>query len=287
LIPVYDASAGTWEKQTITNAALQGPAGATGATGATGPAGAAGAAGVNAAPTGGESVAYGVPESTDTTPETAGQIYIRNAADTGRITTGAWVVHSWTTPSYIRMAYSGTGESANLRKDSLIRLGQSNGQISYVYNQDNWATFNITGYTDYTTYIEFTVGAPFAYAGGFFSNVGAQLIWTSGTNSWTSSTIAWAKDTTYSLTHNLGVVPKAFSVEYVCVSPIYGYAVGDTLFNMGERYSNWGQIVLKPTSTTVKLAMLDAGILIRRDDSQTTVAQTLNTYFHVRLNLFI
>ena len=170
LIPVYDVSAGTWEKQTITNAALQGPAGADGA---------AGAAGVNAAPTGGESVAYGVPESTDTTPETAGQIYIRNAADTGRITSGLWVYHSWTTPSYIRMAYSGTGESANLRKDSLIRLGQSNGQISYVYNQDNWATFNITGYTDYGTYIEFTVGAPFAYAGGYFSNVGAQLIWTS------------------------------------------------------------------------------------------------------------
>ena len=52
-IPVYDASAGTWEKQTITNAALQGPTGATGAqgpqgiqgstgsTGATGPQGAA------------------------------------------------------------------------------------------------------------------------------------------------------------------------------------------------------------------------------------------------------
>jgi hypothetical protein len=44
-IPVYDASAGTWEKQTITNAALQGPAGATGATGAAGAAGAAGAQG--------------------------------------------------------------------------------------------------------------------------------------------------------------------------------------------------------------------------------------------------
>ena len=269
LIPVYDVSAGTWEKQTITNAALQGPAG------------------VNATPTGGESVAYGVPESTDTTPETAGQIYIRNAADTGRITSGLWVYHSQTTPSYIRMAYSGTGEAANLRKDSLIRLGQSNGQISYVYSQEHWATFNITGYTDYGTYIEFTVGAPFAYAGGYFSNVGAQLIWTSGTNSWTSSTIAWAKDTTYSLTHNLGVAPKTFSVEYVCVSPIYGYAVGDTLFNMGERYSNWGQIVLQPTSTTVKLAMLDSGILIRRQDSQSTTSQTLSTYFHVRLNLFI
>lgn len=43
-IPVYDASAGTWEKQTITNAALQGP---TGATGATGPAGADGAIGAD------------------------------------------------------------------------------------------------------------------------------------------------------------------------------------------------------------------------------------------------
>jgi len=161
LIPVYDVSAGTWEKQTITNAALQGPAG------------------VNAAPTGGESVAYGVPESTDDTPETAGQIYIRNAANTGRITSGLWVLQSQTTPSYIRMAYSGTGEAANLRKDSLIRLGQSNGQISYVYTQDHWATFNITGYTDYGTYIEFTVGAPFAYAGGFFTSAAAQLIWTS------------------------------------------------------------------------------------------------------------
>ena len=38
-IPVYDTSAGQWEKQTITNAALQGPTGATGATGNTGAAG--------------------------------------------------------------------------------------------------------------------------------------------------------------------------------------------------------------------------------------------------------
>ena len=54
LIPVYDASAGTWEKHTIANAALQGPTGAdgadgadgaTGATGATGPAGATGSTG--------------------------------------------------------------------------------------------------------------------------------------------------------------------------------------------------------------------------------------------------
>jgi hypothetical protein len=45
LIPVYDASAGTWEKHTIADAALQGPAGADGATGATGPTGATGATG--------------------------------------------------------------------------------------------------------------------------------------------------------------------------------------------------------------------------------------------------
>ena len=53
-IPVYDSSAGTWEKQTITNAALQGQTGATGAQGiqgiqgiqgATGAAGAQGATG--------------------------------------------------------------------------------------------------------------------------------------------------------------------------------------------------------------------------------------------------
>ena len=37
LIPVYDVSASAWEKQTIANAALQGPTGPTGPTGATGP----------------------------------------------------------------------------------------------------------------------------------------------------------------------------------------------------------------------------------------------------------
>ena len=42
LIPVYDASAGTWEKQTITNASLQGPAGGTGAKGQKGQAGSIG-----------------------------------------------------------------------------------------------------------------------------------------------------------------------------------------------------------------------------------------------------
>ena len=41
-IPVYDASAGTWEKQTITNAALVGPKGQKGAAGAAGSAGAKG-----------------------------------------------------------------------------------------------------------------------------------------------------------------------------------------------------------------------------------------------------
>ena len=35
-IPVYDSSAGTWEKQSITNAALQGPQGSTGAAGSNG-----------------------------------------------------------------------------------------------------------------------------------------------------------------------------------------------------------------------------------------------------------
>jgi hypothetical protein len=118
-----------------------------------------------------------------------------------------------------------------------------------------------------------------------FHGDGSALTGLSGMNSWTSSTFAWVKDTTYSFTHDLGVAPKAFSVEYVCVSAIYGYAVGDTLFNMGERYSNWGQIVLQPTSTTVKMAMLDAGILIRRQDQQTTASVQYSTNFHVRLNL--
>ncbi len=45
LIPVYDASAGTWEKHTIANAALAGDKGQKGAAGAGGDAGAAGAKG--------------------------------------------------------------------------------------------------------------------------------------------------------------------------------------------------------------------------------------------------
>lgn len=45
LIPVYDASAGTWEKHSIANAALAGDKGQTGAKGATGAGGAAGAKG--------------------------------------------------------------------------------------------------------------------------------------------------------------------------------------------------------------------------------------------------
>ena len=49
LVPYYDVSAGTWEKGTITNVALQGPTGATGATGATGPQGPAGATGATGA----------------------------------------------------------------------------------------------------------------------------------------------------------------------------------------------------------------------------------------------
>lgn len=45
IIPVYDASASTWRKGTITNASLQGPQGPAGADGAQGPAGADGAQG--------------------------------------------------------------------------------------------------------------------------------------------------------------------------------------------------------------------------------------------------
>lgn len=45
IVPVYDTSAGSWKKATITNAALQGPTGPTGATGPTGPQGAQGPAG--------------------------------------------------------------------------------------------------------------------------------------------------------------------------------------------------------------------------------------------------
>ena len=45
LIPVYDASAGTWEKQTIANVALQGPTGATGPQGPTGFTGSQGSTG--------------------------------------------------------------------------------------------------------------------------------------------------------------------------------------------------------------------------------------------------
>ena len=48
-VPVYDASAGVWRRQTITVAALQGPTGATGATGATGPAGSNGVIGADGA----------------------------------------------------------------------------------------------------------------------------------------------------------------------------------------------------------------------------------------------
>ena len=48
-VPVYDASAGVWKRQTITVAALQGPTGATGATGAAGSNGSIGADGADGA----------------------------------------------------------------------------------------------------------------------------------------------------------------------------------------------------------------------------------------------
>ena len=48
-VPVYDASAGVWKRQTITVAALQGPTGATGATGAAGSNGVIGADGADGA----------------------------------------------------------------------------------------------------------------------------------------------------------------------------------------------------------------------------------------------
>tara|TARA_B110000977_G_scaffold21879_1_gene26283 strand:+ start:686 stop:1060 length:375 start_codon:yes stop_codon:yes gene_type:complete len=103
--------------------------------------------------------------------------------------------------------------------------------------------------------------------------------------SWTSGNINWARNTSYTINHTLGVVPKAFSVEYVCVSPYVGYAVGDTVFNMAERYANWGQYVMLPTSTTVKLSMLSAGITYRRNDIEGGISNSNSTYFHVRVNL--
>ncbi len=118
-----------------------------------------------------------------------------------------------------------------------------------------------------------------------FAGDGSALTGISSLSSWTSNEIAWVKDTTYTITHGLGVIPKAFSVEYVCKVAIYGYAVGDTMFNMGDRYNGWGQYVRLPTSTTVKLSMIEAGIIVRRNDQETTAANSTSAYFNVRVNL--
>ena len=128
-IPVYDGSAGTWEKQTITNAALQGETGATGAQGiqgiqgATGAAGAAGAAGAQGAT--GSQGATGATGTPATTNNTVGSYAFCYNGD-GTLNPGITKAGSsldWASTGYLGRKDGGTQPAGTWRLQGCIGYG--------------------------------------------------------------------------------------------------------------------------------------------------------------------
>lgn len=104
-------------------------------------------------------------------------------------------------------------------------------------------------------------------------------------NTWRSSNLTWAAGGTYTTSHSLGVVPSSIMFELVCVGAEDGYSVGDVpVIHSGERYSNWGLMVIHNLSNEIRWGVFSQGIIIRPDTSSS--ANSISTSnFRVRLVL--
>jgi hypothetical protein len=106
-----------------------------------------------------------------------------------------------------------------------------------------------------------------------------------GLATWTSGNNTWAAGGTYTLSHGLGVMPKAVQVEVVNLTAIHGYSVGDVhILNSGERYSSWGIAVMNVNSTTINWGVYSAGLVFRRRDSNASVSRS-TTRWAIRFSL--
>ena len=131
-VPVYDASAGVWKKQTITVAALQGP---TGATGATGPAGSNGSIGAD-----GADGAQGPQGNTGATgPQ--GATGPAGTPSTSNGTVGSYALLNLS--SYAITSFGTTRSGSQLRHSSVYRHGYNTTTVS-----GTWRCMGQTGTVD-------------------------------------------------------------------------------------------------------------------------------------------
>ena len=106
-----------------------------------------------------------------------------------------------------------------------------------------------------------------------------------GLSTWTSGDNTWAAGGTYTLSHSLGVVPKAVQVELVCIVANNGYSVGDVhVLSSGERYSNWGVAVINITSASIKWGVYSSGIIFRNESNSSSSSKSTSQW-RVRFTL--
>jgi hypothetical protein len=118
-----------------------------------------------------------------------------------------------------------------------------------------------------------------------FDGDGSALTGIAALSTWTSGDNTWAAGGTYTLSHSLGVVPKAVQVELVCIVANNGYSVGDVhVLNSGERYANWGVAVININSTSIKWGVYSAGILFRNESNSSSTSRSTSQW-RVRFTL--
>ncbi len=118
-----------------------------------------------------------------------------------------------------------------------------------------------------------------------FDGDGSALTGIAALSTWTSGDNTWAAGGTYTLSHSLGVVPKAVQVELVCIVANNGYSVGDVhVLNSGERYSNWGVAVINITSASIKWGVYSSGIIFRSESTSSSISGSTSQW-RVRFTL--
>jgi len=101
----------------------------------------------------------------------------------------------------------------------------------------------------------------------------------------TTGNMSWGSNGTYTTSHSLGRQPVATQIELVCVSSQHGYPTGAVLhLGSGERYSNWGVVVMNCTSSSIRWGTNSSGIIVRHHNSGS--AQVFGTgNWRVRLRI--
>jgi len=102
-----------------------------------------------------------------------------------------------------------------------------------------------------------------------------------GMASWTSGDLAYVHNGTYTISHPLGVIPKAIQIEVVCYFAIHGYSLGDVL-TIGQGISDYeeqrGVQIVAMTDSTLKYGVYSAGLMFRAFDSTSVYSRAVSRW---------